>query len=47
VYTGSQQMLHIFEKGGFDVKKKISTGAYDLKNGLQGIMLIIPIRNDT
>jgi len=47
VYTGSQQMLHIFEKGGFDIKKKISTGAYDLKDGLQGIMLIIPIRNDT
>jgi hypothetical protein len=24
-------MLHVFEKMGFDMQKKISTGVYDLK----------------
>ena len=24
-------MLHVFEKGGFDIKKKSDAGVYDLK----------------
>ena len=29
-------MLHVFEKGGFDIKKKNDAGVYDLKMAFRG-----------
>ena len=36
VLIDNQPMLHVFEKGGFDIKKKSDAGVYDLKMAFRG-----------
>jgi len=36
VLIDNKPMLHVFEKGGFDIKKKNDAGVYDLKMAFRG-----------
>ncbi len=36
VLIDNRAMLHVFEKGGFDIKKKSDAGVYDLKMAFRG-----------
>jgi acyl-CoA hydrolase/GNAT superfamily N-acetyltransferase len=36
VLVDNKPMLHVFEKGGFDIKKKSDAGVYDLKMAFRG-----------
>jgi GNAT superfamily N-acetyltransferase len=36
VLVDNKPMLHVFEKGGFDIKKKTEAGVYDLQMAFRG-----------